>query len=169
MEARLQALYTIEPHGGAFGKTVLSIPRLVVFLPVGRLKVRLCGRSGSRRSTLQASLRKVVDRLGLWSLSKEVFNHAPPTRCISDILISQTSLMCNGVAGYRLPAQQQGVPCSSLDYALTSPPPTTGRGYEAKSVLCNTWKKRSEHPKVGGVSVRSRDSAPPRKGCVVNC
>ena len=30
------------------------------------------------------------------------------------------------------------------------------------------WKKRNEHPNVGGVSTRSRNGAPSRKGCVVN-
>ena len=34
--------------------------------------------------------------------------------------------------------------------------------------LCNTWKKRYELPNVGGVSIRSRNGAPSRKGCVVN-
>ena len=30
------------------------------------------------------------------------------------------------------------------------------------------WKKRNERPNVGGVSIRSRNGAPSRKGCVVN-
>ena len=30
------------------------------------------------------------------------------------------------------------------------------------------WKKRNERPNVGGVSFRSRNGAPSRKGCVVN-
>ena len=30
------------------------------------------------------------------------------------------------------------------------------------------WKKRDERPNVGGVSIRSRNGAPSRKGCVVN-
>ena len=34
--------------------------------------------------------------------------------------------------------------------------------------LCNIWKRRSEGPNVGGVSVRSRNGAPSRKGCVVH-
>ena len=38
----------------------------------------------------------------------------------------------------------------------------------SKKFLCNTWKKRKERPNVGGVSVRSRNGAPSRKGCVVN-
>ena len=35
-------------------------------------------------------------------------------------------------------------------------------------LVCNTWKQRSERPNVGGVSSRSRNGAPPRKGCMVN-
>ena len=34
--------------------------------------------------------------------------------------------------------------------------------------LCNTWKQPNERPNVGGVSTRSRDGAPLRKGCVFN-
>ena len=34
--------------------------------------------------------------------------------------------------------------------------------------LCNVWKKRNEYLAVGGVSLRSRNGAPSRKGCVVN-
>ena len=34
--------------------------------------------------------------------------------------------------------------------------------------LCNIWKRRNEHPNVGGVSIGSRNGAPFRKGCVVN-
>ena len=37
-----------------------------------------------------------------------------------------------------------------------------------KRLLCNLWKKRNEHPNVGGVSIRTRDGASSRKGCVVN-
>ena len=37
-----------------------------------------------------------------------------------------------------------------------------------KQFLCNIWKKRTERPNVGGVSIRSRNGAPSRKGCVVN-
>ena len=37
-----------------------------------------------------------------------------------------------------------------------------------KQFLCNIWKKRKERPNVGGVSIRSRNGAPSRKGCVVN-
>ena len=38
----------------------------------------------------------------------------------------------------------------------------------SKKLLSDIWKKRDERPKVGGVSSRSRNSAPSRKGCVVN-
>ncbi|CAN0093298.1 unnamed protein product [Sphacelaria rigidula] len=34
--------------------------------------------------------------------------------------------------------------------------------------LCNVWKKRHERQNVGGVSIRSRNGAASRKGCVVN-
>ena len=34
--------------------------------------------------------------------------------------------------------------------------------------LCNISKNRHERPNVGGVSTRSRNGAPFRKGCVVN-
>ena len=34
--------------------------------------------------------------------------------------------------------------------------------------FCNIWKKRNERPNVGGVSIRNRNGAPSRKGCVVN-
>ena len=37
-----------------------------------------------------------------------------------------------------------------------------------KQVLCHIWKMRNERPNVGGVSIRSRNGAPSRKGCVVN-
>ena len=37
-----------------------------------------------------------------------------------------------------------------------------------KKFLCNCMGKRIERPNVGGVSVRSRNGAPSRKGCVVN-
>ena len=37
-----------------------------------------------------------------------------------------------------------------------------------KQFLCNTWKKRNEHPNIGGVSIRSRNGAPSQKGCAVN-
>ena len=33
---------------------------------------------------------------------------------------------------------------------------------------CVVWKKRNEYLVVGGVSVRSRNGDPSRKGCVVN-
>ena len=38
----------------------------------------------------------------------------------------------------------------------------------SKNILCNIWKQRNERPIVGGVSIRSRNGAPSRKGCVVN-
>ena len=38
----------------------------------------------------------------------------------------------------------------------------------SKKFLCNIWKKRSERPNVGGVSIRSRNGAPSRKGRVVS-
>ena len=42
-------------------------------------------------------------------------------------------------------------------------------GYRiSKQFLCNIWKKRNERPNVRGVSNRSRNGSPPRKGCVVN-
>ena len=34
--------------------------------------------------------------------------------------------------------------------------------------LCNIWKKRNKRLNVGGVTTRSRNGAPSRKGCVVN-
>ena len=37
----------------------------------------------------------------------------------------------------------------------------------SKQCLCRIWKKRNERPNDGGVSIRSRNGAPPRKGCVV--
>ena len=38
----------------------------------------------------------------------------------------------------------------------------------SKKFLCNIWKKRNERPNVGGVSSRSRNGAPSRKGCMGN-
>ena len=38
----------------------------------------------------------------------------------------------------------------------------------SKQFLCNIQKKRNERPNVGGVSIRSRNDSPSRKGCVVN-
>ena len=38
----------------------------------------------------------------------------------------------------------------------------------SKPFLCNIWGKRHERPNVGGISIRSRNGAPSRKGCVVN-
>ena len=37
-----------------------------------------------------------------------------------------------------------------------------------KQFLRRIGKKRHERPNVGGVSIRSRNGAPSRKGCVVN-
>ena len=37
-----------------------------------------------------------------------------------------------------------------------------------KRFLCNIWKKRNERLNVEGVSIRSRNGAPSRKGRVVN-
>ena len=37
-----------------------------------------------------------------------------------------------------------------------------------KRFSCNIRKKRDEDPKVGGVSFRSKNSAPSPQGCVVN-
>ena len=38
----------------------------------------------------------------------------------------------------------------------------------SKQFLCNVWKKRNERPYVGGVSIRSTNGAPSRKGRVVS-
>ena len=38
---------------------------------------------------------------------------------------------------------------------------------DEQKVLC-IWPKRNERPNVGGVSIRSGNGAPLRKGCVVN-
>ena len=38
----------------------------------------------------------------------------------------------------------------------------------SKKFLCNIWIKLHERPTVGVVSMRSRNGAPSRKGCVVN-
>ena len=48
---------------------------------------------------------------------------------------------------------------------------TDGQGgmkYDEQNGLCNMWKKRIERPNIGSVSIRSRNGAPSRKGCVVN-
>ena len=37
----------------------------------------------------------------------------------------------------------------------------------SKKFLCNIWKQLEARPNVGGVSIRSRNGAPSRKGCVV--
>ena len=46
----------------------------------------------------------------------------------------------------------------------------TGREQAKQNVsVCNTLKKRNEHPNTGGVSIRtSWSGATSRKGCVVN-
>ena len=36
------------------------------------------------------------------------------------------------------------------------------------TIICNTWRKRNERPHVRNTSIRSRNGAPSRKGCVVN-
>ena len=38
----------------------------------------------------------------------------------------------------------------------------------SKQFLCSIWKKRNERPNVGGVSIRSGNGAPSRKGCLFN-
>ena len=38
----------------------------------------------------------------------------------------------------------------------------------SKQFLCSIWKKRNGRLSIGGVSIKSRDGAPSRKGCVVN-
>ena len=38
----------------------------------------------------------------------------------------------------------------------------------SRQFLCNIRKNRNERPNVEGVSIRSRNGAPSRKGCVVN-
>ena len=38
----------------------------------------------------------------------------------------------------------------------------------SKQFLCNIWQERNGRPNVGGVSIRSRNGAPCRRGCVVN-
>ena len=38
----------------------------------------------------------------------------------------------------------------------------------SEQFLCNIWKKRTERPNAGGVSIRSGNGAPSRKGSVVN-
>ena len=49
-------------------------------------------------------------------------------------------------------------------------PPTVKQDADriSKHFLCNIWKKRDERANVGGVSIRSRNGTPSRKGCVVN-
>ena len=38
----------------------------------------------------------------------------------------------------------------------------------SEQFLCDIWKRRNERPNVGGVSIRCRNGAPSRKGCVVS-
>ena len=45
----------------------------------------------------------------------------------------------------------------------------TGRGYDKHFVFYYIiWKERNKRQNVGGVSIRSRNGAPSRKGCVIN-
>ena len=45
----------------------------------------------------------------------------------------------------------------------------TGNGGKvSKPFLCNIRKKYNERPNVGGISIRSKNGAPSRKGYVVN-
>ena len=37
----------------------------------------------------------------------------------------------------------------------------------SKNNMCNVWKTHTEHPNVGGASIRSRNGAPSGRGCVV--
>ena len=37
-----------------------------------------------------------------------------------------------------------------------------------KNPICYIWKKRNEHPNVGGVSIRSRNVAQSQNGCAVS-
>ena len=48
------------------------------------------------------------------------------------------------------------------------PQPVNQEGNKnSRNFLFNIWKQRNERPTVGGVSIRSRNGAPSRKGCVV--
>ena len=38
----------------------------------------------------------------------------------------------------------------------------------SKQFLCSIWAKRNERSDVGSVSIRIKNGAPSRKGCVVN-
>ena len=56
---------------------------------------------------------------------------------------------------------------------IQPPPPKTknkNQGWDKSrtTFLCNIWNQRNERPIVGGVSIRSWNGAPSRKGCVVN-
>ena len=48
-------------------------------------------------------------------------------------------------------------------------PPTAKQDGDriSKHFLCSIWKTRNERPNGGGVSIRSRNGAPSRQGCVV--
>ena len=49
-------------------------------------------------------------------------------------------------------------------------PPTAkqnSKGQDKQKLLCNIWNKRNKRPIVGAVSIRSKNGAPSRKGCVV--
>ena len=88
--------------------------------------------------------------------------------------------------GARLLRQHHGLlrwipvlyPSPSCDIFSLSPPPpgdrwlpqTAKQGGDriSKQFLCSIWKKRNERPNVGVVSIRSRNGAPSRKGCVVD-
>ena len=60
--------------------------------------------------------------------------------------------------------------CTGITHLFLYPPPSRPKrkeiGYAINSYL-NIWMKRTEQPN-GGVSIRSRNGAPSRKGCVVN-
>ena len=44
----------------------------------------------------------------------------------------------------------------------------TKRDKISEQFLCSIWEKRNERLNVGGVSIRNRNGAQSRKGCVVN-
>ena len=54
--------------------------------------------------------------------------------------------------------------------SVSKPPPSAKQDGDriSKQFLCGMWKKRNERPNVGGVSIRSRNGAQSRKGCVLN-
>ena len=52
---------------------------------------------------------------------------------------------------------------------MTATKVETGREYDKQNKRCKgIWKEHYERQIVGGASIRSRNGAPPRKGCVVN-